>query len=242
MFDKHDQIVRLCYQLPIIQPINIMNAIAKKLLIKPGKSWLFYNAPANYLELLDPLPDGVTANFNTNGEFDGVQLFVVNSDDVVEGLKIIKPVLKSETIFWITYPKKSSGIKSDLEMMGSWDEPVKYGLRIVTSISVNETWTALRFREDGLSKISESRNDEIRKNEYSEYIDVDNKQIKLPPEIKQVLEKEGDAMSFYQSLSYSNKKEYVVWILSAKQEKTKEERLEKLVEKLLAKKKNPSEK
>jgi len=219
-----------------------MNAIAKKLLIKPETSWLFYNAPAGYPELLEPLPEGLTISFSTNGNFNGIQLFVLNSTDLADGLKVIIPLLKPDTIFWITYPKKSSGIKSDLEMMGSWNEPAKYGLRIVTSVSVNETWTALRFREEGLSKISASRNDEIRKNEYAEYIDVDNKQVKLPPEIKQLLEAEPNALSFYQSLSYSNKKEYVVWILSAKQEKTKNERLAKLVEKLLAKLKNPSEK
>jgi uncharacterized protein YdeI (YjbR/CyaY-like superfamily) len=49
-------------------------------------------------------------------------------------------------------------------------------------------------------------------------------------------------MDFYQQLSYSNKKEYVLWILTAKQEKTRDERLVKLVEKLNVGKKNPSEK
>src|SRR5260221_562409 len=43
-------------------------------------------------------------------------------------------------------------------------------------------------------------------------------------------------------LSYSNKKEYLLWILTAKQEKTRNERLGKLTEKLVAGKKNPSEK
>jgi len=49
-------------------------------------------------------------------------------------------------------------------------------------------------------------------------------------------------MNFYDGLSYSNKKEYVLWILTAKQAQTKADRLDKLVTKLLAGKKNPSEK
>jgi len=49
-------------------------------------------------------------------------------------------------------------------------------------------------------------------------------------------------MAFYQGLSYSNKKEYLGWILSAKQEKTRGERLIKTVEKLSEGKKNPAEK
>jgi len=219
-----------------------LSALAKKLQIKPGKCWLFYNAPENYLAVLEPLPDGVKSGFTTKGDFDGIQLFVTDNAGLIGSLKLIAPLLKPDTVFWITYPKKSSGIQSDLEMMGSWDEPTKYGLRIVASAAVNETWTALRFRPEGQSKVSDSRNEAIRKNEYAGYIDVDSKQIILPPDMQQVLGKSPNALAFYQSLSYSNKKEYVVWILSAKQEKTKAERLEKLVEKLLNKKKNPGEK
>lgn len=219
-----------------------MNTIAKKLLIKPGQNWLFYNAPENYLPLIEPLPDGATAAFNPTGNFDGIQLFVLNSTELKDGLKVIVPLLVAETVFWLAYPKKSSGIKSDLEMMGDWEEPAKYGLHVVTAASINETWTALRFRMVGLSKQSGTRNEAIKTNEYSAYIDVEKKLITLPPEMEGVLGKSSAAMSFYQSLSYSNRKEYVVWILSAKQEATKADRLGKLLEKLVAGKKNPSEK
>jgi hypothetical protein len=219
-----------------------MSALAKKLLIKPGKEWLFYNAPNSYFATLEPLPEGVTLFFNASRTFDGVQLFVKNAAELAASLKFIAPVLRPDTVFWITYPKKSSGIESDLEMMGSWDEVAKYGLRIVASAAIDETWTALRFRPLGLVKTSEGRNDNVRQNEYSAYIDVDNKQVKLPPVIANALSTQSKAMEFYQQLSYSNKKEYVLWILTAKQEKTRDERLGKLVEKLNGGKKNPSEK
>ena len=219
-----------------------MSSVAKKLQIKSQTRWLFYNAPDNYLSLLDPVPEGLQISFNPDNTFDGILLFVLNSGAITESLQIIEALLKPETVFWIAYPKKSSGINSGLQMMGNWDEPAKYGLRVVTSVSINDTWTALRFRFEGLSKLSDSRNDNISKNEYGEYIDVENKQIRLPASIQQILETSAFAFDFYQSLSFSNKKEYVVWILSAKQEKTKEERLKRLVEKLVNKKKNPSEK
>ncbi|WP_295794086.1 YdeI/OmpD-associated family protein [Mucilaginibacter sp.] len=222
--------------------MHTISAVAKKLLIKPGKNWLFYDAPEDYLAVLEPLPEGVVANFNTVGEFDGVQLFVKNSGELIDSLKTIMPILKSDTVFWVTYPKKSSGIPSDLEMMSSWDELDRYGYNGVAAAAINNIWTALRFRPRGQSKVSDSCNEEIKKNDYANYIDVDNKQIKLPDEMQQVLANEPAAMEFYQKLSYSNKKEYVVWILSAKQEKTKNERLVKLVEKLSEGKKNPSEK
>jgi hypothetical protein len=221
---------------------ELINPIAKKLLIKPGKRWLFFNAPENYLVSLEPLPEGVTVAYEAGGEFDGVQLFVKNSTELSSSLKVIVPILKADTIFWVTYPKKSSGIKSNLEMMSSWDELAKYGLRGVASAAVNETWTALRFRPVGQSKISDTGNDKIKQNEYAAYINVDQKVVTLPPDLKDILQQTPDALAFYLQLSYSNKKEYVLWILTAKQEKTRNERLVKLVEKLLAKKKNPAEK
>jgi len=222
--------------------MDTISPVAKKLLVKPGKNWLFYNAPEDYLAVLEPLPEGVSTKFSTGGDFDGVQLFVKNSAELIDSLKTIMPILQPDTVFWITYPKKSSGIPSDLEMMSSWDELGRYGYNGVAAAAINEIWTALRFRPKGQSKVSDSCNEEIKKNDYANYIDVDNKQIKLPGEMQQVLANEPVAMEFYQKLSYSNKKEYVVWILSAKQEKTKSERLVKLVEKLREGKKNPSEK
>jgi len=219
-----------------------MSNLSKKLQIKPGKHWLFFNAPANYLTIIEPLPDEVTISFEPDGNFDGIQLFIKNAAELSSSLEVLKPILKVDTIFWVTYPKKSSGMDSGLEMMGSWDELTNNGLRCVTSVSVNETWTALRFKPVELTKLSESRNDNIRQNEYSDYIDIDNKQIILPADLAEALGQKPSAMAFYQGLSYSNKKEYVVWILSAKQEKTRSERLIKTVEKLVDGKKNPAEK
>jgi hypothetical protein len=219
-----------------------ISPLAKKLQVKPGKHWLLFNTPENYLASLEPLPGGATIAYEAKGSFDGVQLFVKNSTELVAGLKVVIPVLKPDTVLWIAYPKKSSGIKTDLEMMGSWDEPAKYGLNTVAAASVNETWTALRFRPEGQSKISEGRNDSLRQNDYGAYIDVDNKIITLPEDIKTILQKKTKALANYEKLSYSNRKEYVLWILTAKQEKTRSERLLKMVEKLEAGKKNPSEK
>ncbi len=214
----------------------------QKLQIKSNTKWLFFNAPDNYLPIIEPLPDNVDISFEPHGVFDGIQLFIKNAAELASSLTLLKPILKFDTIFWVTYPKKSSGMDSGLEMMGSWDELTNLGLRIVTSISVNETWTALRFKPVELTKLSDSRNANIPKNEYGDYIDIENKQITLPADIAEALQDKSQAMAFYQQLSYSNKKEYVVWILSAKQEKTREERLVKMVDKLLDGKKNPAEK
>ena len=219
-----------------------MSTIAKKLLVKPGKSWLFYNAPGHYLSAIEPLPEDVSVSFEPTAAVDGIQLFVIDRADLVERLKIIAPLLKPDTIFWVTYPKKASGIKTDLEMTKSWDGLTMYGLRPVAAVGIDDNWTALRVRPGEQTKVSEFCNEEIEKNDHSQYIDLANRKIIPPPEMQAVLAKSTAAMAFFESLSFTNKKEYVVWILSAKQEKTKIDRLEKLTEKLLGGKKNPSEK
>jgi len=218
-----------------------MSPLAKKLQVKPGKHWLLFNAPANYLTLLEPLPDGATVSYEAQGSFDGVQLFVKNSKELEETLKVVIPTLKSETVSWVIYPKKNSGIETDLTMMGSWSSPADHGLEPVASAAVDDTWTALRFRPIGQAKASNVGADEIRQNEYGKWIDVDKKIIILREDIKQALEQNQQALTNYEKLSWSNRKEYVLWILTAKQEKTRNERLVKLVEKLAAGKKNPSE-
>jgi len=179
---------------------QILSPLAKKLQLKAGKSWLFYNAPANYPALIEPLPEDTKIAFSPEGNFDGIQLFVVNNEDLINSLKVIQPLLKPETVFWIAYPKKSSGIKSDLEMMGSWDEPGKYGLRVVTAASIDDTWTALRFKPVEQTQTSDTCNTEIRNNEYAAYIDVDNKQIKLPAEIQTVFSKITGSNEFLRRL------------------------------------------
>ncbi|GAA3980725.1 YdeI/OmpD-associated family protein [Mucilaginibacter dorajii] len=219
-----------------------MNALAKKLQIKPNSNWLLHNAPAGFTDTLEPLPEGTKVAFNTAGDFDGVLLFVIDSVELSAELKVVVPLLKDNTILWIIYPKKTSKIKTDLEMMGSWDEPTIYSLRPVSSAAIDETRTALRFKPVEQVKVSEGRNEAVRGNEFGEFIDVDNKIVTLPAYIKAALEQQPTSLAWFQQLSYSNKKEYVLWILTAKQEKTREERLAKMVSMLLDKRKNPSDK
>ncbi|MCJ8209852.1 YdeI/OmpD-associated family protein [Mucilaginibacter sp. RS28] len=219
-----------------------MNPLAKKLQIKPNSTWLFLNTPGNYLETLEPLPDGVVRSTDITGKPDGVQLFVKDSKDLAIALEQLYKVLKPDTILWICYPKRSAGIPTDLGMTNDWEATVKYHLRPVASSAINDAWTALRFKPIDQVKPSGVGKAEIKQNEYAEYVDVDNKTITLPPDILDALAQAPGTLDYYNSLAWSHKKEYAIWVLSAKQEKTRATRIEKMVEMLQAKKKNPTEK
>jgi hypothetical protein len=224
------------------EPNNIINALARKLFIKPESQWLIFHPPAGYLSALQPLPLGASVSFEPAGTFDGIQLFVMNSAALATDLEIINPLLKADTIIWVSYPKKSSGIESDLEMTGSWNELAKYGLTVVAAAAINETWTAVRLKRADLIKRTDVSNDAIKQNEFAQYIDPDKKTVTPPADLLTALEDNPAALTYYRTLSYSNRKEYVLWVLTAKQEKTRNERVLKSIEKLLAGKKNPTEK
>src|ERR1700761_8219621 len=126
--------------------------LSQKLQIKPNKSWLFFNAPASYLASLEPLPDDVNTSFEPTGEFVGIQIFVKDNAELVPSLKLVMPHIKHDGVFWVSYPKKASGISTDLGMLKNWDELLTYSYTCVTAISINEHWTASRFRLQELSK------------------------------------------------------------------------------------------
>jgi len=221
----------------------MLSPLARKLLIKSSHRVLVVNSPADYSSLLEPLPVEAALFFTPqNDSYNQVHLFVKNREELIKELEWLHTYLNPNSTFWIMYPKKSSGIQSDLDMMQNWDELAKYGLDGVASAAVDATWTAIRFRPKDQVKKSAVRNESISQNEFGAYIDVANRQVSLPPFLKAELEQHPQALSFFNKLSYTNKKEYVLWLLTAKQEKTRSERLIKIIGKLLAGKKNPAEK
>ena len=219
-----------------------MNQLAKKLQIKPRQTWLVLDPPEDYLATLEPLPDGVRLVFSIGGAVDGIQLFVKTSIELAARLADIKAILKPETVLWVIYPKKNKGIDTNLEMMSGWEVSKEYGLRPVASAAVNDVWTTLRFRPEVLVKHSEFRNEAVKRSDYSAYINPETKQVTLPPDVAEAMSAVPESIGIYDKLAYSHRKEYVVWILSAKQEQTRLNRVAKMVEMLLAGKKNPSEK
>lgn len=218
-----------------------MNALAKKLFIKPNTNWLFYNVPSECMTLLYPLPDGVATNTDITDHVNGILLFSKKRAEFTAQLKLIVALIKNDTVVWVCYPKKSSGIGTDLAM-GEWDMLPVFGLDAVANAAFDDQWTSVRLRLMGQRKKTGVGIDEIRNNEYGQYIDVDKKIITLPPDVQEALQTEPEAFAHYNKLAYSHRKEYIMWILGAKQQKTRDARLIKMVEMLLANKKNPGDK
>lgn len=68
-------------------------------------------------------------------------------------------------------------------------------------------------------------------------LDTAPREMKAPPDLAAAFKTAPDAEEFFESLSYSNKRAYVDWILSAKKDETRERRVAQAVEKLAARQK-----
>lgn len=216
------------------------NLFLKKLQIKEGFKVLLVNAPQNSEEIIGSA-DQVDV-ITVVDEPDAILIFARNKADFNELLGVYAKEIKSKTICWIFYPKAKSALASDLNLMQNWHDLKKYSLTPCGSAAVDEIWTGLRIKPETEMKKSGLGNNEIANSDLGKYIDVTNKIITLPSDLLAELEKNVDALNFYHKLSYSNRKEYVLWVISAKQEKTRNERIKKTLEKLALGKKNPSEK
>jgi hypothetical protein len=72
--------------------------------------------------------------------------------------------------------------------------------------------------------------------------DLEERTIEVPEDLQKLLNKNKKAQTFFNDLSYTNRKEYVLWITSAKKSETRQNRLTQTLEKLTEGKKNPTDK
>ncbi|TCC90236.1 hypothetical protein EZ428_13230 [Pedobacter frigiditerrae] len=218
------------------------NPLLKKLQIKSGFKVKVLNAPENFPNIIGDIPSEISISPSDVENYDGLLIFAITKADLLATLNQEAKLINDKTICWIIYPKAKSKLASDLNLMMGWDDLKVYNLTPCASAAIDETWTAIRIKPVNAQKKSGRGNAEIQTNDYSNYVDITNKIVTLPADLKAELEKQSSALSFYESISYTNRKEYVLWVITAKQEKTRLERIQKTVEKLLTGKKNPTEK
>ncbi|WP_165825356.1 YdeI/OmpD-associated family protein [Pedobacter yonginense] len=218
----------------------MQNLFLKKLQIKPNFVVKVENAPENASDIFGEIPNDVTFNFDGSMDFDAIITFSTSKKQLHLQIEGNLSRIHAKTIFWVFSPKKNSKIETDLDLMKTWKELEVFGLAPCASAAVNEIWTGLRLKLISEVKPSGMRNDHIKTNEFGAYIDTENKKVKLPEDLSEALIPHQAALNYFNDLAYSHQKEYVLWILSAKQEKTRNARVNKALEMLLSGKKNPS--
>jgi hypothetical protein len=122
--------------------------LIKKLGIKPKHRIVILNAPEGYLEQLGPLPAEVELVTTTtpSDASDVVHLFVCNQAELESQAPRAIQLVKPGGLLWISYPKQSSKVTTDLNRDVLWKVFPNKDWRPVTQISIDEVWSALRFR------------------------------------------------------------------------------------------------
>ena len=126
-----------------------VSALARKLLLKAGMSVLPIGAPAGYEEALAPLPEGVSLSRVADGEYDCVQLFAESSGELAAGVEKSLAALKPGGLFWVAFPKGTSRVQTDLGRDHGWQPVERLGWRLVSLISIDDTWSGARVRPVG---------------------------------------------------------------------------------------------
>lgn len=124
-------------------------ALAKKLLIRPGNRVLVLNTPEGYRDALEPLPDGVEVRTEPTGTFDVVQLFAREMAELDRDWPAASVATKPGGVLWVAWLKQSAKLPTDLNRDILWARLRTAGWTGVASVSVNEMWSALRFRPEG---------------------------------------------------------------------------------------------
>jgi hypothetical protein len=121
--------------------------LIQKLGIKPGGRVCILNAPPGYATTLGPLPPDVVllSRLGKPHSLDFIQVFALQSRQLSVKFAELKTALRFDGSLWISWPKKSSQVKSDLDENKIRQMGLDVGLVDVKVAAVDEIWSGLKF-------------------------------------------------------------------------------------------------
>ncbi len=212
-------------------------SLVQKLRIKPGYSLLTLNAPATFSQTLGELPPQVNIGTKLKS-YHQIHWFVANKAALEKDITKVLKWVTTEKLCWVYYPKVSSGMQTDLTRDKGWETLLQHAeLQWLSLISFNSTWSVFGFRLKTVDDKKKAVNAKPR--EIFNWVNPTNKTILLPDDLKKAMAKSKLAATFFETLSFTNKKEYVEWIVTAKRPETRLERINGTIERLEKGWKNP---
>ncbi|MDP9200787.1 MAG: DUF3052 domain-containing protein [Gemmatimonadota bacterium] len=117
--------------------------LVAKLGLKAGARMQLVSAPAAFGDTIGPLPDGVKPV--TRGTLDFAMLFVRGTSELKKGFPRLRDRLESNGVLWVAWPKKASGVETDVSENIVRSIGLEAGLVDVKVCAVDETWSGLKF-------------------------------------------------------------------------------------------------
>ena len=121
--------------------------LAKKLGIKEGDYIQIFNSPKNYLDFFLDFPNGVkilTENKARSG-VDFIHVFCRNEHELIRSFPMAKSNLKKSGILWLSWPKKSSKIETDLDKFKIMKFGLNNGLVDTKVAAIDSDWSGHKF-------------------------------------------------------------------------------------------------
>jgi hypothetical protein len=119
--------------------------LPKKLGIKPEARVWFAGAPADFAETLGELPPGVDVRSRAAKALDVIVFFVKRRADLERRLMRLAGSLDPAGGLWIAWPKKSSGVETDITEDVVREVALPMGLVDNKVCAIDETWSGLRL-------------------------------------------------------------------------------------------------
>ncbi len=119
--------------------------LIKKLGLKEGFKAAVLNPPANYGETLGELPAGVSVTHTLAGPLDFIHFFTTSRETLAQEFPRLKQALAPAGLLWISWPKRSAKIPTDLTEDIIRAIGLENGLVDVKVAAVDEVWSGLKF-------------------------------------------------------------------------------------------------
>ena len=119
--------------------------LQKKLGIKDDIAIFIVNAPKHYFDWISPLPKGIQVKSRLAGELNFIHVFTQNLKDFQKDFIRCKKCLAKDGMMWISWPKKSSKVITDLDENVIREFGLKNELVDVKVCAVDEVWSGLKF-------------------------------------------------------------------------------------------------
>jgi hypothetical protein len=119
--------------------------LPKKLGIKGAHRIAFINAPDNFTKELGELPGGVEIVKQQRAPLDLIVCFVKSEKELGAQFEKLAAKLAPAGMLWISWPKKASGVPTDLTESVVQRIGLEAGLVDTKVCAINEVWSGLRF-------------------------------------------------------------------------------------------------
>jgi hypothetical protein len=119
-------------------------SLKEKLGLKSGYSVVFLYAPLSYIVSLGEIDDLEIFPTLKRGH-DVVQLFVKQKERLIEELPEIMKSIKPSGCIWVSWPKKSSKVTTDITENTIREICLPLGLVDVKVAAIDETWSGLKL-------------------------------------------------------------------------------------------------